>query len=132
MIAKCAHSLVRRNLFFLTNPATTRLKEYQEKRVVGYTAEEMFAVAATVAEYPEFVPWCRAVDVKEHSQNLYTAHVQIGFPPVYETYTARVTTVRPKIVHVSCPFCCCFLYAEKLNNGCFDSDKSVIIVRMIL
>lgn len=24
----------------------------------------MFDVAATVSEYPDFVPWCRSVDVK--------------------------------------------------------------------
>ncbi|VDK85053.1 unnamed protein product [Litomosoides sigmodontis] len=62
----------------------------------------MFNIAANVSEYPEFVPWCQGANIKKHSPNLFTAQLQIGFPPVCETYTSRVSTVKPSIVRSVC------------------------------
>uniref|UniRef100_A0A0R3RI17 Polyketide_cyc domain-containing protein n=1 Tax=Elaeophora elaphi TaxID=1147741 RepID=A0A0R3RI17_9BILA len=101
MIFKSAYLIPRRNLFHSLKQLTN-LKEYQEKRVVGYTAEEMFNVVANVSEYPEFVPWCQAANIRKHSPNLFTARLQIGFPPVCETYTSRVSTVKPSMVRSVC------------------------------
>ncbi|CAG9540144.1 unnamed protein product [Cercopithifilaria johnstoni] len=139
MILKGACFNPRRNLF-VSLKQLTNLKEYQEKRIVGYTAEEMFDIAANVSEYPEFVPWCQSASVKanitidlnkaryihglqhsssrhinhllyflfqrltylqKHSPNLFTAQLQIGFPPVCETYTSRISTTKPSMVRVS-------------------------------
>uniref|UniRef100_A0A1I7VV51 Polyketide_cyc domain-containing protein n=1 Tax=Loa loa TaxID=7209 RepID=A0A1I7VV51_LOALO len=101
MILRYAYFIPRRNLF-LSLKQSTNLKEYQEKRIVGYTADEMFNIAANVSEYPEFVPWCRGASIKKHSPNLFTAQLQIGFPPVCETYTSRVSTVKPSMVRSVC------------------------------
>ncbi|KAL4001848.1 Polyketide cyclase / dehydrase and lipid transport family protein [Acanthocheilonema viteae] len=101
MILKYVYFIPRRNLSFSLKQLTN-LKEYQEKRIVGYTAEEMFNIAANVSEYPEFVPWCQGASVKKHSPNLFTARLQIGFPPVCETYTSRVSIVKPTMVRSVC------------------------------
>ncbi|EJW88168.1 cyclase/dehydrase [Wuchereria bancrofti] len=101
MVLKYVYFISRRNLF-LSLKQLANLKEYQEKRLVGYTAEEMFNIAANVSEYPQFVPWCQGASVTKHSPNLFTARLKIGFPPVCETYTSRVSTVKPSIVRSVC------------------------------
>ncbi|VDK19488.1 unnamed protein product [Anisakis simplex] len=96
----------RRCLFTPPNPFASssdpRRKEYEERRLVGYTAEEMYDVVANVKEYPQFVPWCRDASIKVITPNLFTADLQIGFPPILETYSSRITTNKPNIVRSVC------------------------------
>ena len=33
--------------------------------ILGYSAEQMFALVGTVEEYPQFLPWCGGVEVRE-------------------------------------------------------------------
>ena len=35
-----------------------KLVRYSERRVLGFTAEQMHSIVADVARYDEFVPWC--------------------------------------------------------------------------
>ena len=37
---------------------------HAETRVVPYTADEMYALIADVARYPEFLPWCAAARIR--------------------------------------------------------------------
>lgn len=88
----------RRFFFWMPFAVTSRRKEYAERRVVGYTSEQMFDIVAQVDEYPQFVPWCRAARVQVQSPTVYTADLQIGFPPLQESYTSTVTALRPEVV----------------------------------
>ncbi|VDM45840.1 unnamed protein product [Toxocara canis] len=102
MLVRSLRVLPRRHLFSMEPFAlSSRRQEYEEKRLVGFTAEEMFDVVACVSEYPQFVPWCRNAYVKRISPNVFTADLQIGFPPVLETYSSRITTLKPTVVRVS-------------------------------
>uniref|UniRef100_A0A0M3IA93 Polyketide_cyc domain-containing protein n=1 Tax=Ascaris lumbricoides TaxID=6252 RepID=A0A0M3IA93_ASCLU len=139
MLVRSVSALTRRHLF---SPPPFKLplsrrKEYEEKRLVGFTAEEMFDVVACVSEYPhftaeemfdvvacvseyphftaeemfdvvacvseypQFVPWCRNAHVKILSPSVSIADLQIGFPPLLETYSSRITTSKPTVVRVS-------------------------------
>lgn len=61
----------------------------------------MFDVVFTVAEYPKFVPWCKRADVKKLSDRVFEAELHIGFPPLNEHYSSRVTALYPNVVRVS-------------------------------
>jgi coenzyme Q-binding protein COQ10 len=67
---------------------------HQETRVLPYTAEQMFAVVADVARYPEFLPWCERLIVKsrekEGAVEFITAEMFIAYPPLRERYVSRV------------------------------------------
>ena len=61
----------------------------------------MFSVVEDVANYKQFVPWCRKSEVITEHQYSMEAELEIGFPPLIETYVSRVTFIKPAVVHVS-------------------------------
>ena len=38
---------------------------HQETRIPPYTAQEMYAVVADMERYPEFLPWCAEVVIRQ-------------------------------------------------------------------
>ncbi|TKR64454.1 hypothetical protein L596_024981 [Steinernema carpocapsae] len=84
------------------SPSSDRVMSYSERRLLGFSSEKMFSVVNNVAEYPKFVPWCRQADVKQISKNVQVAELQIGFPPISEHYTSRVTSLEPSVVRSVC------------------------------
>ncbi|CAD6185863.1 unnamed protein product [Caenorhabditis auriculariae] len=77
----------------------TNEKAYAEKRVIGYSREQMFDVVANVNEYHHFVPWCRKSLVTHETSNSQLVLLEIGFPPLVERYTSKVMFIRPAVVH---------------------------------
>ena len=61
----------------------------------------MFSIVENVGEYKEFVPWCRRSDIICEQKHSMEAELEIGFPPLVESYVSRVTFVPPAVVHVS-------------------------------
>ena len=85
---------------------------FETTRRVPFTAEEMFAVVADVERYPEFVPLCEALLVKERfdgsTHSDLTAIMSVGYHAIRETFTSRVT-LRPErkeidVVKIDGPF----------------------------
>ncbi|CAI4230816.1 unnamed protein product [Auanema sp. JU1783] len=75
---------------------------YSEKRLIGFSREQMYDVVSNVSEYNQFVPWCRKSIVHHEHSNSQLAELEIGFPPLVESYTSRVIHVRPAVVHSVC------------------------------
>ncbi|EYC28526.1 hypothetical protein Y032_0007g3272 [Ancylostoma ceylanicum] len=72
---------------------------YAEKRLIGFSREQMFDVVSDVGQYRLFIPWCRRSDILEKHGNSRVAELEIGFPPLRESYQSRIILVRPSVVH---------------------------------
>ena len=83
-------------------------KEYSERRLIGYSMDEMFRVISAVPEYADFVPCCRrsrVIGKKTEKADCVVKEVkmEVGFPPlVAETLVSTVMTARPHLVKAVC------------------------------
>ncbi|CAL9225828.1 unnamed protein product [Arabidopsis halleri] len=72
-------------------------KIYEERRVLGYSPEQLFNVVAAVDLYHGFVPWCQRSEVlKEYPDGSFDAELEIGFKFLVESYISHVESERPK------------------------------------
>ncbi|KAK1427413.1 hypothetical protein QVD17_16098 [Tagetes erecta] len=74
-------------------------KVHEEKRIMGYSPEQLFAVVAAVDMYQDFLPWCQRSDiVQRHSDSSFDAELEIGFKFFVESYVSHVQLVKPKMI----------------------------------
>ncbi|KAL8230908.1 hypothetical protein R6Q57_000686 [Mikania cordata] len=74
-------------------------KVHEEKRILGYSPEQMYAVVAAVDMYQDFLPWCRRSDiVRRHSDGSFDAELEIGFKFLVESYVSHVKLMKPKLI----------------------------------
>ncbi|EOA17294.1 hypothetical protein CARUB_v10005567mg [Capsella rubella] len=72
-------------------------KIYEERRVLGYSPEQLFNVVAAVDLYHGFVPWCQRSEIlKEYPDGSFDAELEIGFKFLVESYISHVESERPK------------------------------------
>jgi ribosome-associated toxin RatA of RatAB toxin-antitoxin module len=63
--------------------------------LLGYSAEQMFALVDRVEDYPKFLPWCGGVVVREREDNRLVATISINYHGVKQSFTTENTNVRP-------------------------------------
>ncbi|OAY50935.1 coenzyme Q-binding protein COQ10 homolog, mitochondrial isoform X1 [Manihot esculenta] len=74
-------------------------KVYEERRVLGYSPEQLFDVVAAVDLYHGFVPWCQRSDIiRHHPDGSFDAELEIGFKFLVESYVSHVELKRPKSI----------------------------------
>ena len=75
---------------------------FSTKRRVRHSATEMFDLVADVEHYPEFVPMCSGLKVRQRTPDgedieVIVADMTVSFKLVRETFRSRVTLERPKL-----------------------------------
>jgi len=76
------------------------MPQFANKRRVGHTAEQMFDLVADVERYPEFVPMCQSLKIRQRAQNpngmeVIVTDMVVAFQLIRESFTSRVTLDRP-------------------------------------
>ncbi|MFV0472806.1 MAG: type II toxin-antitoxin system RatA family toxin [Pikeienuella sp.] len=74
-----------------------------EKRVVPYSAAQMYALIADISAYPEFLPWCSAARIRSRRDTdageVVEADLVISFRVFRERFGSRVT-LRPEVSEI--------------------------------
>ena len=76
---------------------------FTTKRRVRHSASDMFDLVADVDRYPEFVPMCSDLKVRQRTPGagegteVIVADMTVSFKLVRETFRSRVTLDRPKL-----------------------------------
>jgi coenzyme Q-binding protein COQ10 len=75
------------------------MPRFANKRRVRHAASQMFDLVADVERYPEFVPLCKALKIRQRTQNadgteVIIADMTVSFKLVQETFTSKVTLDR--------------------------------------
>ena len=73
-----------------------------EKSVLlPFSAEQMFALVDTVADYPEFLPWCGGTSVTVLDENKIRATVHINYHHVKQSFTTENVRIAPQRIDIS-------------------------------
>ncbi|MDB2651433.1 type II toxin-antitoxin system RatA family toxin [Amylibacter sp.] len=68
---------------------------HSEKRIMPYTAKQMYDLVADVETYPDFLPWCAATRIrkvtKDSHKTIIEADLIIAFKVFRERFGSRVT-----------------------------------------
>jgi coenzyme Q-binding protein COQ10 len=78
------------------------MPQFSTKRVVRHSAAHMFDLVADVESYPEFVPLCRTLKVRQRISEpegveILVADMTVAYKLLNETFTSRVTLDRPNL-----------------------------------
>ena len=78
------------------------MPQFSSKRRVHHSAAQMFDLVADVERYPEFVPLCRSLKIRQRTPGpdgteVVIANMTVAFKLVREGFTSRVTLDRPNL-----------------------------------
>lgn len=73
---------------------------HQEKKVLPYTAEQIFDLVMDIETYPKFLPWCVGARILKKEDNKTWADLVIGYKMIREKFTSKVITQRPETIAV--------------------------------
>ena len=89
------------------------MPSFKTSRQVPHSPEQMFALVADVERYPEFLPLCEALHVREQTtdgngREVLVADMTCGYKAIRETFTSRVTLDRDNkqilVAYIDGPF----------------------------
>jgi len=78
------------------------MPKFNSRRRANNSAEQMFNLVADVERYPEFVPLCRSLKIRQRTPGpdgteIVVADMTVSFKLVREAFTSRVTLDRPNL-----------------------------------
>jgi len=77
-------------------------KKYKEKQLIGYSPEQMFDVIQDTENYKHFLPFCRESIVIVKGKDHGKTYLEIGFPPIIESYVSHIKFQHPHMIKAEC------------------------------
>jgi len=107
LISKGSHKILEltrshQRLFFDATSKVNNRKTFTEKKLIGFSMEQMYSVVSDVENYNKFVPFCKKSHVYNRRKGFLKGDLIIGFPPLNERYTSNVTMEQPTLVKAEC------------------------------
>ncbi|XP_033251052.1 coenzyme Q-binding protein COQ10, mitochondrial-like [Drosophila miranda] len=84
------------------NDFRSKNRWYTKKELVGSSMQDMYTVVSDVRNYYKFVPYVKRSHVHTVDSDGFKADLIVGFPPLNEAYTSRVTLESPSLVKSEC------------------------------
>lgn len=70
------------------------MPKFEKQHPVNHSANDMFALVADIEKYPEFVPMCEALTIRDtrerDGKTLLVADMTAGYKAIKETFTSQV------------------------------------------
>src|ERR1700737_1560109 len=78
------------------------MPKFSSKRRVKHSASEMFDLVADVERYPEFVPLCKSLKIRQRTPKpdgteIVVCDMTVSFKLIREAFTSEVTLDRPNL-----------------------------------
>ena len=83
------------------------MPRHSEKRYLSHSQGNLYALVADIEKYPEFLPWCKALNIISQNDNLIRAEMVIGFKFFQEKFTTEVSltpNARIDVKYLNGPF----------------------------
>ncbi|KAG8377610.1 hypothetical protein BUALT_Bualt08G0050900 [Buddleja alternifolia] len=99
LLSTAGNIVFQRRGFFGFKAGAMENMQFEEKRVFGYSPEQLFNVVAAVDMYQDFLPWCqRSNIIRRKPDGSFDAELQIGFKYLVESYVSHVELIKPNCI----------------------------------
>ena len=78
-----------------------------KNKIFAQPTKKIYKLVANVKKYPEFLPWCNEISIKERTKKYIITEVKVGFKNINETYLCKVLLYpenRIALEYISGPF----------------------------
>ena len=80
---------------------------FKKKKIISQPIEKIYNLVADVKKYPNFLPWCSDIVIKEKTKKYIITEVKVGFKNINEIYICKVLLYPQKRIaleYISGPF----------------------------
>ena len=63
---------------------------FNKNKIISHPIKKIYNLVADVKKYPDFLPWCTNVEIKELTKKFIITEVKVGFQNINETYVCKV------------------------------------------
>lgn len=71
------------------------MPQHLAKKVLPYSAVQLFDIIIDVEEYPKFLPWCVATRILDREEDMFLAEMVLGYKNFTESYISKVGYLYP-------------------------------------
>ena len=80
---------------------------FSKNKILNHPVKKIYNIIADVKKYPDFLPWCNEITIKEKTKKYIITEVKVGFKNINEAYVCRVLLYPQKRItleYISGPF----------------------------
>ena len=80
---------------------------FKKNKTISHPVKKIYELVADVKKYPNFLPWCSNIVIKEKTKKYIISEVKVGFQNINEKYVCKVLLYPKKRItldYISGPF----------------------------